>query len=133
MLNNVTLMGRLTATPVLNQTKGSTLVTSFAIAIDRRFKRQGEERQTDFINCVAWQKTAEFISKYFNKGDMIAITGEIQTRKYEDAEGKPRTATEVVINNAYFCGSKRSGEAPAADNVNNNVDNINNFDDDLPF
>lgn len=131
MLNNVSLMGRLTDNPVLNQTRQSgALVTSFSIAIDRRFKRQGEERQTDFINCVAWQKTAEFISKYFNKGDMIAITGEIQTRKYEDAEGKPRTATEVIINNAYFCGSKNS---EAAAPVNNNVDDLNNFDDDLPF
>lgn len=129
MLNNVTLMGRLTATPVLNQTKGGALVTSFAIAIDRRFQRQGEERQTDFINCVAWQKTAEFISKYFNKGDLIAITGEIQTRKYEDKDGNNRTATEVIINNAYFCGSKSSGETPAQ-----TTDSINNFvDDDLPF
>ena len=107
MINNVVLMGRLTATPVLNQTTGGALVTSFSIAVDRRFKRQGEERQTDFINCVAWQKTAEFISKYFKKGEAIAITGEIQTRKYEDKDtGKPRTATEVIINNASFCGNK---------------------------
>lgn len=130
MLNNVVLMGRLTATPVLNQTQSGALVTSFAIAIDRRFKRQGEERQTDFINCVAWQKTAEFISKYFKKGDAIAITGEIQTRKYEDKDtGKPRTATEVVINNVSFCGNRNDNvnapEAPA--------ERTDLYDDDLPF
>lgn len=130
MLNEVVLMGRLTATPVLNQTKGGVLVTSFAIAIDRRYQRQGEEKKTDFINCVAWQKTAEFISKYFKKGEMIAITGEIQTRPYEDRNGNNRTATEVIINNVSFCGNKNDNvnapEAPA-------TGNLNNYDDDLPF
>ena len=131
MLNNVSLMGRLTDNPVLNQTKGGAVVLSFSIAIPRRFQRQGEERQTDFINCVAWQKTAEFISTYFKKGDPIALTGELQTRKYDEKDtGKKRTAVEVIINNAYFCGSKNS---EAAAPVNNNVDSLSNYDDDLPF
>lgn len=130
MLNNVVLMGRLTATPVLNQTRqGGALVTSFAIAVDRRFKRQGEERKTDFINCVAWQKTAEFISKYFKKGDAIAITGEIQTRPYEDKNGNPRTATEVIINNVSFCGNKNDN-APVAPPE---ASEFSQFEDDLPF
>lgn len=129
MLNEVVLMGRLTATPVLNQTKSGALVTSFAIAIDRRYQRQGEEKKTDFINCVAWQKTAEFISKYFKKGDLIALTGEIQTRPYEDKNGNNRTATEVIINNVSFCGNRNDNvnapEAPA--------ERTDLYDDDLPF
>lgn len=134
MLNNVILMGRLTVTPVLNQTRDGVLVTSFSIAVDRRFQRQGEEKKTDFLNCVAWRNTAEFISKYFNKGDMIAVKGEINTRQYQDKEtGKNRTAWEIVIDEAYFCGSKSSG--------NNTADTAAGFtsefshitDDDLPF
>ncbi len=106
MLNNVVLMGRLTADPELRQTASGIEVTSFSIAIDRGFVRQGEERQTDFINCVAWRQTAKFISSYFHKGSMIAVTGSIQTRNYEDKQGNKRVATEVVVANASFCGSK---------------------------
>ncbi len=113
MLNNVVLMGRLTADPELRQTASGIEVTSFSIAIDRSYARQGEERQTDFINCVAWRQTAKFISTYFHKGSMIAVTGSIQTRNYEDKQGNKRVATEVLVNNASFCGSKSETGAGA--------------------
>ena len=113
MLNNVVLMGRLTADPELRQTGSGVEVTSFTIAIDRAFVRQGEERQTDFINCVAWRQTAKFISSYFRKGQMIAVTGSIQTRNYEDKSGNKRVATDVVVANASFCGSKNETGASA--------------------
>lgn len=84
MINNVVLMGRLVATPELRNTQTGLAVTSFSLAVERSYARQGEQRQTDFINCVAWRNTAEFISRYFQKGSMIAVTGSIQTRNYED-------------------------------------------------
>lgn len=124
MINNVTLMGRLTAAPELKQTTGGTSVTTFCIAVDRRFQQKDGGKTTDFINCVAWRNTAEFIAKYFNRGDMIAVTGEIQTRKYQDNSGNNRVAVEVVINNASFCGGKNGG-APQLEEMDIN--------DDLPF
>ncbi len=114
MLNNVVLMGRLTADPELRQTGTGIEVTSFSIAIDRGYVRQGEERQTDFINCVAWRQTAKFITSYFRKGQMIAVTGSIQTRNYEDKNGNKRVATDVVVANASFCGSKNETGASSA-------------------
>ena len=109
MLNNVVLMGRLTSLPELKQTSSGVEVTSFSIAVDRDYVRQGEERQTDFINCVAWRQTAKFITSYFRKGQMIAVTGSLQTRNYEDKNGNKRVATDVVVANASFCGSKDDG------------------------
>ncbi|MBP3445981.1 MAG: single-stranded DNA-binding protein [Clostridia bacterium] len=106
MINNVVLMGRLVATPELRNTQNGIAVTTFALAVERSFARAGEQRQADFINCVAWRNTAEFISRYFQKGSMIAVTGSIQTRNYEDKNGNKRTATEVVVDQASFCGSK---------------------------
>lgn len=106
MLNRAILMGRLTANPELRQTSNGISVLSFSIAIDRSFSNQNGERQTDFINCVAWRQTAEFISKYFGKGKMIAVDGSIQTRKYVDSNGNNRTAFEVVAERVSFCGSK---------------------------
>ena len=132
MLNNVVLMGRLTAMPELKTTQSGTSVLSFTIAVDRRFQQKGEERQTDFINCVAWRHTAEFISKYFNKGDAIAVTGEIQTRKYE-VEGNKRTATEVVVNNASFCGSKNKQENDGDNYTDRLFARVDDIDSDLPF
>ena len=114
MLNNVVLMGRLTADPELRQTSTGIEVTSFSIAIDRGYVRQGEERQTDFINCVAWRQTAKFITSYFRKGQMIAVTGSLQTRSYEDKNGNKRVATDVVVANASFCGSKSETGASSA-------------------
>ena len=133
MINNVTLMGRLTADVELKTTQSGTLVTSFCLAVDRRFQQQGGKREADFINCVAWRSTAEFISKYFNKGDLLAVTGEIQTRKYQDKNGNNRVAFEVVINQASFCGGKNT-EA----NTNESAYNAAEYeeisvDDDLPF
>lgn len=117
MLNCAIIMGRLTADPELRTTGNGTSVTSFSVAVDRRFQRQGEERQTDFINVVAWRQTAEFVSRYFHKGSMIAVQGSIQTRNYEDKNGNKRTAVEIVADNVSFCGSKAesgaTGAAPA--------------------
>ena len=107
MFNLVVLSGRLTADPELKTTQNGVSVTSFSIAVDRRYK-QGEEKQADFINVVAWRGTAEFISKYFHKGSMIGIEGAIQTRKYQDKDGNNRTAFEVIANNVQFIESKRS-------------------------
>ncbi len=106
MLNNAVIMGRLVADPELRTTGSGISVTSFTVAVDRRFARSGEERQTDFIDVIAWRQNAEFISKYFRKGSMIAIQGYIQTRTYEDKNGNKRKAVEVVVDNASFCGSK---------------------------
>ena len=91
MINNVVLMGRLVATPELRSTGTGVSVASFTIAVDRAYAKQGEQRQADFIDCVAWRNTAEFITRYFQKGSMIAITGNIQTRTYEDKNGIKRT------------------------------------------
>lgn len=114
MLNCAVLMGRLVADPELRTTTNGTSVTSFRIAVDRNFVRQGEERQADFIDIVAWRQTAEFVTRYFHKGSMIAVQGSIQTRNYEDKNGNKRTAVEVVADNVSFCGSKaESGTAGA--------------------
>ena len=106
MLNSAIIMGRLTADPELRTTASGLSVTSFSVAVDRRFQRQGEEKQTDFINVVAWRQTAEFVSRYFHKGSMIAVQGSIQTRNYEDKNGNKRTAVEIVADSVSFCGSK---------------------------
>ena len=103
MINNVTLIGRLTATPELRQTTTGKTVVSFCIAVERRFDRA----TSDFINIVAWNKTAEFVSKYFAKGDLIALTGSIQTRKYEDKDGNKRAAFEVLADDVSFCSTKK--------------------------
>ena len=104
-MNNVSLMGRLTADPELKQTYNGVSVLSFCIAVDRPCSKDGNQ-QADFINIVAWRQTAEFISRYFTKGQMIALEGSIQTRSYEDRQGNKRTAFEVVVDQAHFCGSK---------------------------
>ena len=110
MLNRIILMGRLTADPELRQTTSGVSVATFAIAVDRNFQsKNASERQTDFINCVAWRQTAEFISRYFAKGRMIAVEGSLQSRRYEDKMGQKRTAYEVVIDQAYFADSRPGG------------------------
>lgn len=106
MFNLVVLTGRLTADPELKNTPNGVSVCNFSIAVERRYK-QGEERQADFINVVAWRNSAEFVCKYFNKGSMIGIEGSIQTRKYQDKDGNNRTAFEVVANNVQFIEFKR--------------------------
>lgn len=106
MLNCAIIMGRLTADPELRTTASGLSVTSFSVAVDRNFQRQGEEKQTDFINVVAWRQKADFVTRYFRKGSMIAVQGSIQTRNYEDKNGNKRTAVEIVADNVSFCGSK---------------------------
>ncbi len=106
MLNCAVIMGRLTATPELRTTGTGNSVTSFTVAVDRNYAKPGEERQTDFINVVAWRGTADFVTRFFQKGQMIAVQGSIQTRNYEDKNGNKRTAVEIVADNVSFCGSK---------------------------
>ena len=111
-MNKVILMGRLTRDPdVRYTTTNNTLVASFSLAVNRRFARQGEDRQADFINVVAWDKTGEFCSKYFKKGQQVGIIGRIQTRNYDDKDGKKVYVTEVIAEEAYFADSKREAEA----------------------
>ena len=106
MLNKVLLMGRITRELELKQTPQGVPVLSFSVAVDRNFVKQGEERQADFINCVAWRQTAEFITRFFGKGRMICIEGNLRTRTYDDQNGNKRYATEVYVDNAYFTGEK---------------------------
>lgn len=111
MLNNVTLMGRLVADPELRQTASGVSVVSFRLAVERNYAPQGQERQADFISCVAWRQTAEFIGKYFTKGRMIAVEGSLQSRNYEDKNGQKRTAYEVIVDQAYFADSRPAAPA----------------------
>ncbi|MBO5098589.1 MAG: single-stranded DNA-binding protein [Clostridia bacterium] len=114
MLNKVILMGRLTRDPELRTTPQGVSVCTFSVAVDRGYVRQGEERQADFINVVAWRSTAEFVSKYFIKGQMIAVVGRLQTRNYDDKDGKKVYVTEVVADEISFADSKRdNGQASA--------------------
>lgn len=107
MFNVVAIMGRLVADPELRTTQQGTNVCTFRIACERSYSKPGEQRQADFVDIVAWGKTAEFICKYFQKGSMIAIEGSLQTRQYQDKNGNNRTAVEVVANNISFAGAKR--------------------------
>lgn len=104
-MNKAILMGRLTRDPEMRQIPSGVTMVRFSIAVNRRFAREGQQ-EADFINCVAWRQTAEFISRYFHKGSMIAVIGSIQTRSWDDAEGKKQYATEVNVDEAYFTGSK---------------------------
>ena len=108
MLNHITLMGRLTRDPELRYTPSGTAVASFALAVDRDFaSKEGGERQTDFIDIVAWRQTGEFVSKYFAKGSMAVVSGRLQIRDWTDREGGKRRSAEVVVDNMYFGESKR--------------------------
>ena len=118
MLNKIFLMGRLTRDPELRRTQSGTAVTSFSLAVDRDFKSQNGEKETDFIDVVAWRNTAEFVSKYFTKGRMAIVEGRLQLRDYTDRDGNKRRAAEVIADNVYFGDSKRDsadngGYAPA--------------------
>ncbi len=150
MLNISAIMGRLTADPELRHTPNNVAVTAFTVAVDRSYAKVGTERQTDFINVVAWRSTAEFVCKYFSKGKMIAITGPIQTRNYEDKQGNKRTAFEIVASDVSFAGDKAredqagyqgsySSPPPAtasASSTQGSPSDIKDYfddDDDLPF
>ena len=108
MLNHITIMGRLTRDPELRYTQSQTPVASFTLAVDRDFgSRDGGEKQTDFIDCVAWRQTAEFVSKYFTKGSMAVVSGRLQIRDWTDRDGGKRRSAEVVVDNMYFGESRR--------------------------
>ena len=112
MLNHIVLMGRLTRDPELRRTATGTAVASFTLAVDRDFAaKDSGERQTDFIDCVAWRNTGEFVSKYFTKGQQAAVSGRLQIRDWQDKDGNKRRSAEVVVDNVYFADSKR-GSAP---------------------
>ncbi len=114
MLNHITIMGRLTRDPELRRTGSGTAVASFTVAVERDYQsRDGGERKTDFIDCVAWTQTGEFISKYFTKGSMICVEGRLELRDWTDKEGNKRRSAEVRVSNAHFCGSKRESEGGA--------------------
>ena len=143
MINSVVLMGRLTYEPELRTTSSGISVLRFQMAVDRNYQSQGQDRQADFIDCIAWRQTAEFISRYFHKGSMIAVEGSIQTGNYNDRDGNKRKSVEVVANQVSFCGSKTESQgtnpafsqpAPSyASADNSDFEEIVDDDDDLPF
>ena len=114
MLNHITIMGRLTRDPELRRTGSGVAVASFTLAVDRDFGGNGNERETDFIDCVAWRQTGEFVSKYFAKGSMAVVSGRLQIRNWTDKEGNKRRTAEVVADNVYFGESKRNADDAAA-------------------
>ena len=131
-LNKVILSGRLTGDPDFKNTPQGVSVSTFNIAVDRNFVRQGEERKADFINCVAWRNKAEFISKHFAKGQMIILVGELQTRSWDKPDGTKGYATEVIVSEAHFAGKKEEAAATVAPDIM--PDTIMNYsDEDLPF
>ena len=114
MLNHIVIMGRLTREPELRRTGSGIAVASFTVAVDRDFSgRDGGEKETDFIDCVAWRQTGEFVSKYFTKGSMIVVSGRLQIRNWNDKDGNKRRSAEVVADNVYFGESKRSDSGNA--------------------
>lgn len=143
MLNKVILTGRLTAKPELKTTTGGISVTTFSIAVQRQYKSADGSYPTDFINIVAWRSTAEFITRFFDKGQLIAIVGSIQTRNYEDKTGAKRTAVEVVADEAQFVESKRDEARPDTGALSETTGNTTEFEelsadlqsaeDELPF
>ena len=140
MLNVAVIMGRLTADPEVRHTTGGVSVTSFTVACERSYSNPKDgNRETDFIDCVAWRNTADFIGKYFSKGQMIVVQGEIQTRNYEDKNGSKRKAVELIANNVNFGESKKQDNG--MDQIANKAKNMGiavefedaSTDDDLPF
>ncbi len=136
MINCINIMGRLTAEPELKVTTNGTNVTTFTVAVDRQYSKG--EKQTDFIPVTAWRGTADFISKYFRKGQMIAVQGSLQTRKYQDRDGHNRTAFEVVAEQVSFCGEKKETGSPAkaeqpAQQTSLDINEWDDEQDELPF
>lgn len=138
MLNKIMIMGRLTADVELRSTQSGTHVATFTLAVDRDFRPQGGDRETDFINCVAWKGTADFVANYFSKGSMAVVVGRLQTRKYETQDGQKRTATEVIAESVYFGEGKKdaANNTPIAPSAAPSAD-IDGFmpveEEDLPF
>ena len=145
MLNHITIMGRLTRDPELRRTGTGVAVASFTVAVDRDFgKNENGEKETDFIDCVAWRQTGEFVSKYFTKGRMAVVSGRLQIRSWTDKDGNKRRSAEVVADNVYFGDSKRDGDntgsyaapaysAPAASAPASDFAMLDDDDAQLPF
>lgn len=138
MLNHVVIMGRMVRDPELRQLDNGTSVTSFSVAVERNYvDKTTNERQADFLNVVAWRQTADFVCKYFHQGDMIALEGSLQSRKYTDKDGNNRIVIEIVASNISFCGGKNGGNANTAttnDTPATMVANAPSEDnDELPF
>ena len=152
MLNKAILMGRLVRDPELRQTPNGISVASFTLAVDRNYASKGAEKQTDFIDIVAWRSTAEFVSRYFKKGMQVAVTGSIQTRKWKDRNDQNRVSVEVVADEVFFADSKRepsegtftapaaradapapSYGAPSFQSQDTSFEDLNEDDDELPF
>ena len=115
MLNHIVIMGRLTRDPELRRTGSGIAVASFSVAVERDFSgRDGGEKETDFIDCVAWRQTGEFVSKYFTKGRMIVVSGRLQIRSWTDKDGNKRRSAEIIVDNVYFADSKRDGDNGSA-------------------
>lgn len=135
-MNKVCLIGRLTKDPETRYTQtNNTMVVNFSLAVNRRFVKENEERQADFINIVAWNKTAEFIEKYFKKGQQVGIVGRIQTRNWDDEQGQKHYATEVIAEEVYFADTKRDAFSEYGDAFTQNTgsDFEVSSSDDLPF
>jgi single-strand DNA-binding protein len=131
-MNKAILMGRLTKNPEIRYTQtNNIMVASFGLAVNRRFAKEGEERQADFINVVAWSKTAEFCSKYFKKGQQVGVIGRLQTRNYEDDKGVKHYITEVVAEEVYFADSKKEDDNATTEETESG--NFYNSTDELPF
>ena len=139
MLNHIVIMGRLTRDPELRRTGSGVAVTSFTLAVDRDFTGKDNEKETDFIDCVAWRQAGEFVSKYFAKGRMACVAGRLQIRNWTDKDGNKRRSAEVIADNVYFADSKNAAENDgsrptfAAAPVANNFDPITEDDGELPF
>ena len=148
MINMVALMGRLTYSPELRSTPNGLAVIRFQVACDRNYQKDSQNRQADFIDCVAWRQTAEFISRYFHKGSMIAVEGTIQTSNYTDKDGNKRKQIEVLANNVSFCGGKAENGSQGTEGAQNeqytqggmdinpdtsDFEEIVDDDDDFPF
>lgn len=131
MLNTIIIMGRICADPELRTTQSGTSVTSFTVAVDRAYSK--EEKKADFIPVVAWRSTADFVTKYFGKGSMIAVKGSLQTRNYEDKNGNKRTAFEVIADEVSFCGSKSEATGQTQTDSAGFPDSSDDIDDSLPF
>ena len=137
MLNHITIMGRITKDIELRRTDSGVAVASFTVAVDRDFKGKNSEKETDFIECVAWRQTGEFVDKYFSKGRMIVVSGRLQIRSWTDKDGNKRKTAEIVVDNAYFGDSKKDigekYEAAKSGELEPDYPAIYGDDEQLPF
>ena len=134
MLNHIDVMGRLTRDPEMRRTGSGLAVTSFTLAVDRDYSgKDGGERETDFIDCVAWRQTGEFVSKYFAKGQMAAVSGRLQFREWTDKEGKKRRNAEILVDHIYFCGDKKDSAESRPEPSESGFMPMDDPDEGLPF